>query len=134
MVKVHRSGSIVGHGEEGDSAKGRGTSAKITGEHGRALCGGTLWRQSCRSEAHRCDQIIKDGGASTTIAGARSMVGRSSWWSLSGGNKTTTEETDDTAENEHIRSRAWVTPEMRLAAAPLTRPHGPWRWQPGRHP
>jgi hypothetical protein len=46
--------------------------------------GGTLWRRSRGSEAHRCDQIIKDGGASTTIVGTRSLVGRPSWWSLSG--------------------------------------------------
>jgi hypothetical protein len=30
-----------------------------------------------RSGSHRCDQIIEDGGASATIAGARSLV----WWS-----------------------------------------------------
>jgi hypothetical protein len=51
---------------------------------GVASCGGTLWRQSHGSEAHHCDQIIEDGGASATIMGTRSLVGRSSWWSLSG--------------------------------------------------
>jgi hypothetical protein len=101
---------------------------------GRASCGGTLWRWSRRSEAHRCDKIIEDGGASATIAGARSLVGQSSWWSLSGGGKTTIEETDHTAEKEHIRSRARVMPETRLAAAPSARSHGPRRWQLGRQP
>jgi hypothetical protein len=78
---------------------------------GGVPCGGTLWRRSRRSEAHRCDQIIEAGGASTTIMDARSLVGRSSWWPLSSGGKTTTEETDHTAEKEHIRSGAQVTPE-----------------------
>jgi hypothetical protein len=43
-----------------------------------ASCGGTLWGRSHRFEAHRCDQIIEDDGASATITGARSLVGRSS--------------------------------------------------------
>jgi hypothetical protein len=98
-----------------------------------AVCGGTLWRRSHRSEAHWCDQIIEDGGATATITSARSLVQRSSWWLLSGGGKTKTEKTDHTAEKEHIRSGARVTPETRPAAAPLARLHGPWRWQPGRH-
>jgi hypothetical protein len=51
---------------------------------GGAPCDGTLWRRSRGSEAHWCDQIIKDSDASATIAGARSLVGRSSWWLLSG--------------------------------------------------
>jgi hypothetical protein len=95
---------------------------------GEASCGGTLCRRSRRSEAHRCDQIIEDGGASATIAGVRSLVGRSSWWLLSGGGKTAIEETDHTAEKEHIRSRARVMPETRSASAPPTRSHGPRRW------
>jgi hypothetical protein len=33
VVRVHRSGSIIGHNEGGDSAEGRGTSATIEGEH-----------------------------------------------------------------------------------------------------
>jgi hypothetical protein len=85
---------------------------------GGAPCGGTLWRRSHRSEAHRCYQIIEDGDASATIAGARSLMRQSSWWPLSGGGKTTTKETDHIAEKEHIRSGAQVTPETRSAAAP----------------
>jgi hypothetical protein len=100
---------------------------------GRAPCDDTLWRRSRGSEDHQCDQIIKDGSASATIAGTRSLVGRSTWWLLSGGGKTATEETYHTAEKEHIRSRARVTPETRPAAAPPAWPHGPRRWQPGRH-
>jgi hypothetical protein len=33
VVRVHRSGSIVGHSEGGDNIEGRGTSATIVGEH-----------------------------------------------------------------------------------------------------
>jgi hypothetical protein len=69
---------------------------------GRASCGGTLWRRSRKYEAHRRDQIIEDGGTSATIVGARSLVGRSSWWLLSGGGKTATKKTNHTAEKEHI--------------------------------
>jgi hypothetical protein len=101
---------------------------------GGAPCGGTLWRRFHGSEAHRCDQIIEDGGASATIVGARSLVRRSSWWPLSGDGKTATEETNHTAEKKHIRSGARVMLETRPAGAPPTRAHGPWRWQPGRHP
>jgi hypothetical protein len=93
-----------------------------------APCGSTLWRRSRGSEAHRCDQIIKDGGASATITCARSLVGRSSWWPLSGGDKTAIEETYHTTEKEHIRSRARVTPETRPAVALSARLHGPRRW------
>jgi hypothetical protein len=93
-----------------------------------APCGGTLWRRSHRSEAHRCYQIIEDGDASATIAGARSLVRQSSWWPLSGGGKTATKETYHTAEKEHIRSGAQVTPETRSTVAPPARSHGPRRW------
>jgi hypothetical protein len=51
---------------------------------GGAPCGSTLWRRSRGSEAHRCDQIIEDGGTSVTIVGTRSLVWWSSWWPLSG--------------------------------------------------
>jgi hypothetical protein len=99
VVRVYRSGSIVGHNEGGDSAEGHGTSTTITGG---APCGGTLWRRSHGSEAHWCDQIIEDGGTTATITSARSLVQRSSWWLLSGGGKTKTEKIDHTAEKEHI--------------------------------
>jgi hypothetical protein len=69
---------------------------------GGAPCGGTLWRRCHKSKAHRCDQIIKDGGASATITGTRSLVRQSSWWPLSCGGKTAIEVADHTTEKEHI--------------------------------
>jgi hypothetical protein len=43
-----------------------------------------LWRRSKLMSSLRRDQIAEDVGTSTTIVGAKSLVGRSSWWSLSG--------------------------------------------------
>jgi hypothetical protein len=37
VVRVHRSGSIVGHIEGGDNAEGRGTFETIMGEHGQGV-------------------------------------------------------------------------------------------------